>query len=822
MSDNEDEIWGYKSIRKRRDRNAEEAGCQEQARKSRDSKKRSAQRKTNQVRAPTAPQLSTPKRNQAETANTPSPVTPQNRNSGHCPSCQMPFSILLVQTPRWHVSECLDAPPTAQTECPDGARCRSTLPSHYKRFSHFLLAQSRALDLPPLSPPRTPDPALLIFSGLSPAKSNTSTSKKNTKLKSPKSQSPASSQESVRRTPLEVWLSSPSKASQDSLSQETSIQVTAAKSPPLPQQDEDKCDRTISFSPLVSGEELFSEEEGDLTIPGRSPHPRRSPPHKNEAVETPSPCNISSGGTCEWTRPGGEELLLGADYWSGCGTAASDIHDHGPNNRLLLPHIKTEGDAASSLHVLLPHLQHPVKAERPAAHLQEGLSQASQAMTSSAKAMKQMDIGVFFGLKPKALTKKTEEQVPLKTQTSIAVSSQNVRPAQKRKATGSLGDYGGVVENVSGVPVPAASGTQRRGGKRFRQNTTTEEGGRGKKQCPFYKKIPGTGFTVDAFQYGEIEGCSAYFLTHFHSDHYGGLTKKFRFPIYCSKITGNLVQSKLRVEKEFITCLPMYMECTVDGVKVVLLDANHCPGAVLLLFILPNGTSILHTGDFRAEPSMERYPALLGRKIHTLYLDTTYCSPEYTFPPQQEAVQFAVNAAFEMMTLHPRTLVVCGTYSVGKERVFLAIADVLGCKVCMSQDKYKTMQCLESDEIRALVTTDWHSTALHVLPMMQVNFKGLNAHLNKFSGRYDRILAFKPTGWTYSAGCGSVADIRPDIRGKVTLYGIPYSEHSSFSEMKRFVQFIKPQKIIPTVNMGNWKSRTTMEKYFAEWLSGSR
>lgn len=47
--------------------------------------------------------------------------------------------------------------------------------------------------------------------------------------------------------------------------------------------------------------------------------------------------------------------------------------------------------------------------------------------------------------------------------------------------------------------------------------------------------------------------------------------------------------------------------------------------------------------------------------------------------------------------------------------------------------------------------------------------------------------------------------------------GIPYSEHSSYLEMKRFVQWLKPQKIIPTVNVGTLKSRRTMEKYFKEW-----
>lgn len=50
---------------------------------------------------------------------------------------------------------------------------------------------------------------------------------------------------------------------------------------------------------------------------------------------------------------------------------------------------------------------------------------------------------------------------------------------------------------------------------------------------------------------------------------------------------------------------------------------------------------------------------------------SSYCSPEYTFPSQQEVITFAANTAFELVTLKPRTLVVCGSYSVGKEKVFL-------------------------------------------------------------------------------------------------------------------------------------------------------
>lgn len=42
-----------------------------------------------------------------------------------------------------------------------------------------------------------------------------------------------------------------------------------------------------------------------------------------------------------------------------------------------------------------------------------------------------------------------------------------------------------------------------------------------------------------------------------------------------SQITGNLVKTKLKVAEQYIHVLPMNTRVTVEGVTVVLLDANQ-------------------------------------------------------------------------------------------------------------------------------------------------------------------------------------------------------------------------------------------------------
>jgi DNA cross-link repair 1A protein len=185
---------------------------------------------------------------------------------------------------------------------------------------------------------------------------------------------------------------------------------------------------------------------------------------------------------------------------------------------------------------------------------------------------------------------------------------------------------------------------------------------RGPQPYKSWQLIPGTTFVVDRFNNlpPPSQHQTHWFLTHFHADHYRGLTGKWnRGPIYCTSITAALVKSQLRVRDEWIRVVEQLdVGVEVEGSVVTFIDANHCPGAVMIVFeggVEGGGGGgggvirrrpVLHTGDARLVASMQDHPVLhrlRGSKCD-LILDTTYANPEYDFPSQQEALQFALDA----------------------------------------------------------------------------------------------------------------------------------------------------------------------------------
>lgn len=506
-----------------------------------------------------------------------------------------------------------------------------------------------------------------------------------------------------------------------------------------------------------------------------------------------------------------------------------------------------------------------------------------------------------------------------------------------------------------------------------------EHAARGKpayqRTCPFYKIMPGFHICVDAFRYGAVDGCRAYFLSHFHSDHYIGLTANWTHgPIYCSKVTGSLVKSQLKTAEKYVVELEFEKKVPIpgtDGAFVTMIPANHCPGSSLFLFEKtvsnPNPhvhskekrvQRILHCGDFRACPAHIEHPQLkpetidaLGKvkqqKIDVCYLDTTYLNPRYSFPPQTDVIQATANLCLELDTSlraedesvwnsvlrrregrgvgnndtvsrffvaadkpaaeskqadaqdtlstnkkptpgspnaftalgqkardnRNRLLVVCGTYSIGKERICKAIAQALRTRIYAPAHKIRICSQLGDPELAALMTSDPAEAQVHMQMLMELRAETLAEYLDANRPHFGRVVGFRPSGWNYrpslannngsagggggsgggGGGGGSAAQVTANMppssvptahilhgpawrtrfgprdlvpqQGSsrdAMCFGVPYSEHSSFRELMLFVMSLRIERVVPTVNVGSEPSRRRMRGWTDRWLSERR
>jgi DNA cross-link repair 1C protein len=204
------------------------------------------------------------------------------------------------------------------------------------------------------------------------------------------------------------------------------------------------------------------------------------------------------------------------------------------------------------------------------------------------------------------------------------------------------------------------------------------------------------------------------FLSHVHSDHLLGLESLNMPFVYCSSATRRLL---LRIEKyphrinfakgiletrkqhyrhlkRVLRALPLYTATELElgtrsRIQVTLIDANHCPGAVMFL-IQDNSKAILYTGDVRAEPwwvdSLVQNPFLLPfacslKQLDCIYLDTTFSTHDNAyrhFPTKAEGLKELLTKVGEF----PKdTTFYFRAWTLGYEQVWAALSSALTCRI---------------------------------------------------------------------------------------------------------------------------------------------
>lgn len=442
---------------------------------------------------------------------------------------------------------------------------------------------------------------------------------------------------------------------------------------------------------------------------------------------------------------------------------------------------------------------------------------------------------------------------------------------------------------------------------------------------------------VDAFSFKPHETIDKHFLSHFHSDHYGGISKKWcsegtefcQRIIYCTKITGKLLQIRFNIDPYYIRSMEMdtrylvksYLggldelvasNDTSPGLYVFCMTANHCPGAAIFLFesIGVDGTKcfMLHCGDFRVNKQMLLHPMLVPflntspdrRVLDKVYLDTTYMDRTHNFPKQELVCDIVAelfhNLAYEdslftkwfgslqsritdfltnskLAKKKKRLLILVGTYVIGKEKIAISILKRLNnCPVFISNirsrgDKGEIISSFDDEYLNLVVTDDElggpeGNAVIHLVPMEivgSINETSAYFNHNQYFNHFERCVGLRPSGWTFvpsQEDKDETNDLAKELNAIVKtlkhepsfnytddilkqnplpnravkgrksndsslykVYGLPYSEHSSYRELSFFVIFLNIGEVIPTVNTHNEWSVLKMNTIISLWTT---
>lgn len=332
---------------------------------------------------------------------------------------------------------------------------------------------------------------------------------------------------------------------------------------------------------------------------------------------------------------------------------------------------------------------------------------------------------------------------------------------------------------------------------------------------------------VDGFQFQKRD-VQHYVLTHFHSDHTVGLSKGFdKGTIYCTNETASMVVQHTGVAEDRVRGLSLGETLEINGVEITFLDAGHCPGSAVVMFDEPETRRlVLHTGDLRASADVREGIArwLAGRTVNELYLDTTYCSPRWSFPDQKVVCTWMEDIAAQEQQREPETLFIVGSYQIGKEKAARAVAEAVNSSVFVDHRRWQTIKFAGWGDMKLksglpLWSIDKTDCRVWMVPLGGLGHDVLLHSLESSKGKFRSVVAFRPTGWSFSramerqGASGIKAWMEND--GRTRVFAVPYSEHSSFTELRDLVAMLKPERVIPTVNA---ETRAARERVMAPLL----
>lgn len=304
------------------------------------------------------------------------------------------------------------------------------------------------------------------------------------------------------------------------------------------------------------------------------------------------------------------------------------------------------------------------------------------------------------------------------------------------------------------------------------------------------------------------------FLTHLNSDGSSGFESDFEERIYTSPLNAWLVTNKIGVNPEYVVPLCvgdsyiLYDESSKKNFSVTVVDANHNAGSVMFIFQGDFG-NILYTGYFRYSMDVLQHPVLKSiietKTMDVVYFDNTYAAEHCVFPSKEEARE----EILMLISKHPDHTIIFGIENYGKEDLLFAVATHLKEQIYVSESRLQVLSQMGYEDMFTTVPEDSRILLMDIKDITINHISGLKQHLGPVltilpSARYHTVL--------------TISSIPFHEAEAYNIHVVPYSSHSSHSELVEFIHCVEPESVIPIIDVKYYKDLSQyLDRFWANF-----
>lgn len=264
-------------------------------------------------------------------------------------------------------------------------------------------------------------------------------------------------------------------------------------------------------------------------------------------------------------------------------------------------------------------------------------------------------------------------------------------------------------------------------------------------------------------------------VSHAHSDHCARSKE-----IVCTPATARLLRARMPGRRvEHILPFGRAEQLTADT-TISLHPAGHIFGSSLCLLEHAEHGRLLYTGDFKLHAGLSAEPCATPQ-AETLVMETTFGLPRYVFPPVEE-VRAAI-VSFCQQAIATGTTPVLYAYGLGKSQELLCVLGQTGLPVMMHAETLR-------------LTEICRQLGLALPPVREFSANELPGHVvicppQSRNGSFLRKIPSPRTAMI----SGWALDRSTTFRTRCDA-AFPLSDHADFPELLRFVELVKPKRVL--------------------------